>query len=267
MEWGHFAYPRAITVTPDNLIYIADKSGRVQRFDADGDFQFGWTMPQYKFGKPIGMTVHPDGRLLIADTHYSRVSIFDAQGQFLGSFGSHGDGPGQFRLVTDVAVDRFGYIYVGEYGGNDRITKFSPDFEVVDIFGDTPIEGERLSRPAGLAIDAHDNLWVADACNHRIVRFGLDGRFKDCFGSMGTAPGQLRWPYDINVCNDGTLLVSEFGNNRLQWFDTHGRVVRSWGHTGRKLGELVSPWGAVQAPNGLYYVVDSKNDRVQIVRI
>lgn len=267
LGWGDFSYPRAITSSAESKIFVADKSGRIQRFGADGSFEIGWWMPERKAGKPIGMTVHPDGRLFIADTHYSRVLIYDQDGNELGRLGEYGDGPGQFRMVTDVAIDPDGFIYVAEYGGNDRITKFAPDLSFVQHIGELPVGGQRLSRPAGLAIDSELTLWVADACNHRVVGFALDGTYLTSFGSVGTQPGQLRWPYDINVCKDGSLLVSEFGNNRLQWFDKKGAALKVWGRQGRSLGELYSPWGAVEAANGLLYVLDSLNNRVQIVKL
>ena len=267
LGWGDFSYPRAITASAEGKIFIADKSGRIQRFDPQGQVETGWWMPDWRAGKPIGLTVHPDGRLFIADTHYSRVMIFTQDGTRLGSFGESGDAPGQFRMVTDVAVDDAGFIYVGEYGGNDRITKFSPDLEFIKTIGEEPVGGARLSRPAGLAIDHEQTLWVADACNHRVVRFSLEGEYLQSFGSVGTEAGRLRWPYDVNVCRDGSLVVSEFGNNRLQWFDTSGRSLKTWGRQGRRVGELYSPWGAIEAANGLLYVLDSLNNRVQIVKL
>ncbi len=265
LGWGDFSYPRAIASSADSHIFVADKSGRIQRFDASGRFEAGWWMQEWTYGKPIGMTVHPDGRLFVADTHYHRVMIYDADGHLLDRFGGGGDGPGQFRLVTDVAVDAEGFIYVGEYGGNDRISKFAPDLTFLKHLGAEPIAGARLSRPAALVVDG-DTLWIADACNHRIVHLTLDGRFLTSFGSVGTQPGQMRWPYGIDLCRDGTLLVSEFGNHRLQWFDRSGKSVKTWGGSGRQLGTLYSPWGVDEAPNGNIYVLDSLNNRVQIIR-
>lgn len=264
---GDFSYPRAITLASDGKVFVADKSGRVQRFSAQGHFERSWHMPERRAGKPIGMTVHPDGRLFVADTHYSRVVIFDRDGRELGRFGEQGDGPGQFRLVTDVAIDSKGFVYVAEYGGNDRISKFTPQGRFIKTFGEAPIDGLRLSRPAGLDIDAEQTLWVADACNHRIVRFSLEGELLGTFGKVGEAAGELRWPYDINVCADGSLLVTEFGNSRLQWFDTEGNSLKIWGGSGRKPGELYSPWGAIESADGMLYIVDSLNNRLQIVRL
>lgn len=264
---GAFSYPRAITAEPHGAVYVVDKSGRIQRFDRTGSVETVWRMPETAHGKPVGMTVHPDGRLFVADTHYNRVMIFDRDGTPLESFGHAGDGDGEFRLPTDVAIDGDGFIYVSEYGGNDRITKWSPELAFVAAFGETPIDGKRLSRPAGIDIGDENTLWVADACNHRIVGFSLDGRVVRTFGRFGRKPGELRYPYDLVVAPDGSLMVCEYEGNRLQWFSKDGRSLRVWGSTGRQPGELFAPWGATYGPGGRVYVVDSLNSRIQIIRL
>ncbi|MGB2986132.1 MAG: SMP-30/gluconolactonase/LRE family protein [Phycisphaerae bacterium] len=263
---GAFSYPRAVTAEPGGSVFVVDKSGRVQRFAADGEFETLWQMPETAGGKPVGISVHPDGRLFVADTHYHRVMIFDRDGVLLGSFGRKGDGDGEFRLPTDVAVDADGFIYVSEYQGNDRVTKWSPDLHFVKAMGEAPIRGKRLSRPAGIDIDDEQTLWIADSCNHRIVRLSLEGEVLGVFGRFGSGPGELRYPYDVSVSAEGTIMVCEYQGNRLQWFSKGGRSLRIWGRSGRKPGELFAPWGATYGPGGNVYVVDSLNSRVQIIR-
>ncbi len=263
---GDFSYPRAITATPDGKILVVDKAGRVQRFAGDGSYVSEWRMPETKQGKPVGLLAHRDGRVFIADTHYHRVMIYGSSDKLLTSFGGKGNGPGQFQLPTDVAIDADDFIYVSEYHGNDRITKWSPDLQFVQSLGEEPIEGYRLSRPAALVIDDEQTLWVADACNHRLVRFALDGTVLATVGGFGREPGQLRYPYDVDVSPKGDLLVCEYGGDRLQWFSKDGESLRVWGNSGRKPGELSGPWGAAYGPDGLVYVVDSLNSRIQIVR-
>ena len=263
---GAFSYPRAITADPDGSILVVDKAGRVQRFSEDGVYLSEWRMPQTKQGKPVGLTVHPDGRVFVADTHYHRVLIFDRSGEIVGSFGSEGTGDGQFKLPTDVALDARGFIYVSEYQGNDRITKWTPDLRFVQAIGEQPIEGQRLRRPAAIAIDDGQTLWVADACNHRLVRFTLDGTVLSTVGKFGRGAGELRYPYDVDVSPEGTIFVCEYGGDRLQWFSRDGRSLRVWGQSGRAPGQLSAPWGATYARNGYVHIVDSLNSRIQIVR-
>lgn len=263
---GDFSYPRAVTTAQDGCVFVVDKNGRVQRFSADGVFEAGWKMPETEKGKPVGLTIHPDGRLFIADTHYNRVSILDRQGNLLQTFGKEGAGAGEMFLPTDVAIDAAGFIYVSEYQGNDRITKWSPSLEYVTALGEAPIDGVRLRRPAGIDIDSQQTLWIADACNHRIVHMTLDGKLLATFGHFGSGPGELRYPYDICVTPEDTILVCEYEGNRLQWFSKDGQSLRIWGRSGREPGELSAPWGVAYGPNGRVYVVDSLNNRVQIVQ-
>ena len=263
---GEFSYPRAIAISPDRLVYVVDKTGRIQRFDAGGEWQTQWSMPKYKAGKPTGLTVDKAGRLFVADTHYNRVMVFDRDGKVIGQFGTQGRGDGQFELPTDVAIDGEGFVYVSEYGGNDRISKFTPDWKYVMSFGGPDSDTAALARPSGLLFDDRGDLWVADACNHRICRFDRSsGRLLGTFGELGDGPGRLSYPYDIDLLDDGTLLVCEYGNNRLQRFDRSGRSLGTWGIAGRRVGQLAYPWGLAVGPDRKVYVVDSGNNRIQIV--
>ncbi len=264
---GEFSYPRAISIDRRGRVFVVDKSARVQRFSPEGELQVGWKMPEMKAGKPIGLTISDDGRVFIADTHYSRVIVTDDSGNELARFGSKGSGDGQFQLPTDVALDAEGNIYVSEYNGNDRITKWSSDFKFMKVVAQGEIAGQQLLRPSGIDIDPEQTLWVADACNHRILHFDLDGRLLSSWGELGAEPGKMQYPYDITCTPDGEIMVCEYGNHRLQWFSKEGEYLRVWGTPGRRIGELWAPWGAAVGLRDFVYVVDSLNSRVQIIKL
>lgn len=259
---SEFSYPRAAVWSPDRTLYVVDKAGRVQRFNADGSFKLDWKMPEIAAGKPTGLGIDRRGRVYAADTHYARVMIFEPDGKPVGEFGSFGDGPGQFRLPTDVAVDADGDIYVGEYGGNDRISKFSPAHEFITCF--PPRDADPLNRPQSLQFDRDGSLWVCDACNHRIVHFAADGRVLGAFGGVGDGPGEFRFPYNIDVLSDGTLVVCEYGNNRVQRLSRDGKSLGFWGRAGRESGQLAYPWALAVADDDRVFVIDSGNNRVQV---
>lgn len=263
---GDFSYPRAIAADPDGSVLVVDKTGRVQRFSDRGEYLGGWRMPLTEAGKPVGLAVHPDRRVFVADTHYFRVAVFSPDGELLTTFGAEGDGPGQFRLPTDVAFDADGGIFVSEYGGNDRVTRWSSSMEFVGVVIAGEVEGLPLSRPAAVEIDRAQTLWVADACNHRVLHVTGDGTLLGVVGTRGREPGQLRYPYDLAISRDGNVLVCEYGGDRLQWFNAAGQSLGVWGGSGRSVGKLHAPWGAAIGANELIYVVDSLNSRVQIVR-
>jgi len=271
MGAGELSYPRAAVVAPDGNLYVVDKSARVQCFLPDGRPSHAWNMPAKDRGKPTGLGIGPDPeapggwKLYVADTHYSRVMLFDRAGRRLDEFGSEGDGPGQFRMVSDVAAGPDGSIYVAEFGGNDRVSRFTPQHEWLLSFGGPDAGEAMLQRPEALLVDRDGSLWVADSCNHRICHFGANGEFLGSFGSSGTGVGSLRFPYGLDQLSDGTLVVAEYGNNRVQRFTRGGESLGIWGRAGRREGELAYPWAAAVGPGDRVYVVDSGNNRVQVL--
>lgn len=259
-----FAYPRAVATTPDRQrFYVVDKAGRIQGITPEGQFICAWRMPEIDAGKPTGLGIDAAGRIYAADTHYGRVALFAADGTPLTTFGKFGTAAGEFRLPTDVAIDADGYIYVSEYGGNDRISKFTPQFEYVMSFADRASGEGATNRPQSLCF-AGDVLLVADACNHRICRYSRMGQFLGAFGRLGNQAGELRFPFSVDVLPDDTIVVAEYGNNRVQRFSAAGEPLGMWGRAGRDPGELAYPWAAAVLPEGRVAVLDSGNNRVQI---
>jgi sugar lactone lactonase YvrE len=282
---GQFRVPRAVAYdATTKRFFVVDKHGRIQRFDEHGRFETEWPMPESKVGKPVGLTVHPDGRIFVADTHYHRVLVFDQDGRELARFGSYGREPGQFIYVTDIAVGNDGRIYIGEYGGNDRIQIFRPDLSYAGSFGTAGYGDGELSRPQCLAFDlARNELYVADSNNHRIVVYDPDGRRLRQFGEVGIERGKLSYPRGIVLLGDGTILVVEFGAHRIQrWDATTGAALDAWGGmsgdrgtlrdsegfvigsvSDADAGRLKYPWD-IAGVAGRIAVLDSGNDRMMI---
>jgi DNA-binding beta-propeller fold protein YncE/ABC-type molybdate transport system permease subunit len=261
---GEFLYPRALDLDAAGNLYVVDRTGRIQHLTPEGKVLGVLELPAYDKGYPTGVTVGPDGNVLVADTHNSRVLVYDGRGRVVREFGRFGTEGGQFIFPTDVAVGPDGRLYVSEYGGNDRVSVFTPEGEFLSAFG-RPGGGEgELMRPAALAADAARGvLYVADACNHRIARYTFDGELIGYFGTLGAGPGELKYPYGLALAADGSLVVCEFGNNRIQVFSPGGESLRRLGEAGRRAGQLAYPWSAA-ADASHFYVVDSGNNRIQV---
>jgi DNA-binding beta-propeller fold protein YncE len=262
---GQFAYPRAIDIAADNTLLVVDKTGRIQRLDAKGRFLSVMNMPQIEKGKPTGLSIHPNGNIYVADTHYHRVVVFSPEGEIINEFGKFGQDEGCFIYPTDVAFSNDGKVYVSEYGGNDRISVFTEQGGFVFSFGSPGSGRGQFSRPSALCIDhSRKRLYVADACNHRIAVYTPDGELLEYIGSVGRDAGQLRYPYDLALLSDGTLAVCEFGNNRIQLFSPEGRSLAVYGQPGRGPGELAYPWGVAVDRRDRAFIVDAGNNRIQV---
>jgi hypothetical protein len=277
---GRLNKPRAITIDKDDLIYLVDVTPRIQVFTPDGQFVRGWQTPDFKHGKPSGLSLDNDGNLLVSDTHYYRVLSYTPQGQLLTDRtlgGTWGPGPGQFHFVTDCAQDHEGNYYVAEYGEYDRIQKFTRDHRFLFQWGSHGHELGQFLRPQKMVIDRAGLVWVTDACNHRVQVFdarGSEAKIVKSWGTNGRQPGQLNYPYDIVLDDpalagqaDGHVYLCEFGNHRVQKFTLDGHFVGLFGSNGRREGELDQPWGITRDSRGRMYVLDSYNHRVQRFRL
>ena len=265
---GQFSKPRAIAIDAADQLYIVDMTARIQVFDVDGKFIRAWQTPEHTNGRPTGLTIAPDGNLLVADTHYYRVLTYTPYGELLEQAtlgGTMGHGPGEFGFVTDAVRDPAGNYYVSEYGEFDRVQKFSPDGTFLLQWGGHGSEPGHFMRPQHLQLDADGLLWVADACNHRIQVFDGEGKLAAMWGTKGTEPGQLQYPYCLALDGNGHVYICEYGNHRVQKFTLSGQSVACWGREGRKPGQLFNPWALVLDSRGRCHVLDSNNHRVQQV--
>ncbi len=265
--WLH--KPRAAAFDADDHLYLCDLTDRIQVFDRDGRYLRGWATPALNVDGPSGLTIDRDGRLLVADTHFYRVLVYDRQGKLLQQVGDgiQGTTPGRFGYPTDVVADRLGNLYVSEYGENDRIQVFSPEGKWLRQWGGYGTEPGQFIKPRALAIDDQDRLYVADSCNHRIQVFNTDGKLLRVWGSRGSGPGEMSYPSDLAIGPDGCLYVCEYANDRVQKFTLDGRPLGTWGTRGRGLGQLNNPYALAVDSKGAVSVIDSNNHRVHRFRL
>jgi DNA-binding beta-propeller fold protein YncE len=262
---GDMVRPRAIAIDAQDRLFIVDFTARIQVYDRDGNYLGPtWTTPDYRNGRPSGLSITRDGNLLVSDSHYHCFRIYDAQGQELRVFGGEaGTGPGQIGYVSDVVQDKDGNFYVAEFGENHRISKFDADGHFLTMWGEAGTEPGQFSRVRALAIGPDGLLYAADADNHRIQVFTLDGKLVRCWGQSGTEPGQLSYPYDLAFGPRGELYVVEYGNCRVQKFTPEGTSLGCWGGPGGEPGRFFSPWALAVDSHGKVHVVDTENHRVQ----
>jgi len=266
---GDIIKPRAIAIDSQDRVYLVDYTARIQVYNRDGEYlnSHTWTTPDYRNGRPSGLSIDKDGNLLVSDSHYSCLRIYTPEGRELRKLGGDaGSGPGQFGYVSDAVQDEDGNFYVAEFGINDRITKLDAHGKFIQSWGSAGHEPGEMAHVRALALGMDGNLYAADACNHRIQVFTRDGKHVRSFGGHGKELGQLSYPYDLAFAPNGNLYVVEYGNHRVQKFTPEGFALATWGGPGREPGKLSSPWALAVDSKGRIHVVDSDNHRVQRIR-
>jgi hypothetical protein len=169
----------------DNVWTIDAAANQVVKFDASGRI----TLVLGR--KPEAITVRPTqpaaGRA--GEPPAGRAQGAGAAAPAGGGGRATGTGtPGSsFSQPSDVAWDRAGNIYVADgIGNNNRVAKFDKDGRFIAHWGSTGTAQGQFMGVKAIAIDAQDNVYVADAGNKRIQVFDAQGAYKTELLNVGT---------------------------------------------------------------------------------
>jgi sugar lactone lactonase YvrE len=183
-----------ITMGAEGVIFIDDtNNGRIRKISAAGQvstfagretkgFVNGDTSVA-KFLNPNAILFDKQGNMYVADNgNYCirKITPVGAVSRFTGTgtSGTTDGAPGiaQFQYIYDMVIDKDGNLFIDD---GARIRKVTPDGVVSTIAGSTTgyVDGEgpaaQFNYPAGLAIDAEGNLYVADAMNNRVRKISF----------------------------------------------------------------------------------------------
>ena len=216
------------------------------------------------FSGAHGIAVDSKGEIYVAECDGNCVSVINAEGKRINSFGKQRSDLGQLQNPIGVAADGKGNILVSD-GKNHRIQKMAADgttFKSVGTRGSGP---QQFEWPHGIAV--HPNtlrVYVADKDNHRIQVLKEDMTFAGHFGSRGADNGQFSGPYDISFDSDGNVYVTDHYNHRVQVFTKKGEYLRQFGEEGAQDGQLSSPTGIALDAADNVYVTELANKRISL---
>ncbi len=310
---AEFNFPLDVRVDSQGMIWVADETNSVIRLiDAQGNVTTaagngvsGWVdgtgghTGTAEFNGPSGLAIDAQGNVIVADANNNRIRSIDANHNvttFAGN-GSGGfllgdarpDGTAQLWSPFGVVVDAAGNLFVAD-SANNRIRKVSTDGTVSTVAGNgTPgfVDGAagnaEFNFPAGIAIDAQGNLFVADSRNNRIRKIDTGGNVSTIAGNGNTGfvdgPGgplgiaEFSRPFTLVVDASGNIFVADYGNNSIREIDSGGIVSTFAGNghqgstdgTGGRLGtaEFAGPSGLVLDGQGNIFVADTYSFRVR----
>ena len=244
---------------------------------------------------PYGVAVDGSGDLFIADWFSCRVRKVGTNGIITtvagnGTPGYSGDGgaaaKAQLQYPYGVAVDGSGDLFIAD-SGNNAVRKVGTGvITTVAGNGTRGYSGDggaatsaELNFPAGVAVDASGNLFIADENNNCVRRVGTDGLittvagngFAGSFGVGAAATNtELNLPYGVAVDAAANLFVADSSNNIVREVDISGRIATVAGNgTPGYFGdggaptsaELDHPTGVAVDAAGNLFIAD-QNDNV-----
>lgn len=205
--------------------------------------------------KPYGIAVDTRGRVIVADTAFKRIHIYDRKKKKY----FYIDRAGKTLLASPigVATDGEDNIYVTDSTAR-KVYVFNRKGRLI-----RSIDGGL--RPTGLAVDAaRKRLYVVDTGEHKVNILTLQGKLIRSFGGLGSLEGQFNYPMDVFVDESGDIYVTDSMNYRVQIFDMNGRYLTSFGEHGDGTGDFGRPKGIAVDSEGNIYVADALFDTVQV---
>ena len=294
-------------------LFIADvENRRVRRVGTDGVITTvagsgepgvggdGGPAIEAQLGFVSGLAVDDSGNLYIADLEHHRVRRVDAAG-IISTVAGDGRGGynGEDIPATEahllhprgLAVDRSGNLYIAD-AQNHRVRRVDSMGMIATVvgIGDWGFEGEGgpaleafLRQPSVVAVDALDNLYIADGLNHRV-------RMVDSTGAITTVAGSGDWgfdgdggpalsarlsiPHGLAVDGYGNLYITSQEDHRVRMVNASGVITTVAGAHEAGFGgdggpavraTFNDPVGLATDLRGNLYIADRGNHRVRMV--
>lgn len=241
------------------------------------------------FHSPAGLVVSSEGVIYVADTVNQRIRKIDRTGQVStyagdGISGSRDGDRSQARFSHPgaLALGPDQSLYVADTV-NHRIRKITSDGRVSTWAGSSVgfLDGDRYTAkfyfPSSLAVDAEDQVYVADTLNHAVRKIGRDGRVSTLAGSgspgyqdASGAMALFHLPLGIALGSENHLLIADAVNNMIRLLSLAGQVstVAGDGSQGYRDGPVRQarfnqPPGIATDNKGNIYVADTTNQRIR----
>jgi sugar lactone lactonase YvrE len=251
---------------------------------------------------PQGLVLDAKNNLYLADTHNHRIRRLNLTTGILttiagtGSPGFSGEGgpatSAELNLPTALALDAANNLYLADTG-NHRIRRIDAVTGITTTIAGTGTQGfsgdnalatnATIDSPTGLALDAANNLYLADTHNHRIRRIDaatgiittIAGTGAQGFtGDNATATtSTLALPHGITLDAAGNLYLADTANHRIRRIDAVTGIITTVAGDGTQAfagdgapaisASLDTPRSTAISPTTLLTLADSGNQRIR----
>ena len=220
---------RVAILDPETLVFIAEFGSDHQGGTHDIDFDL-------------------QGRAYVADTHNSRVTIYNVEGTnatLIGELSEHISGP------EGVLVHPNGRIYVAGAWSNN-VVAYKDGEIVAELTG--------LSAPHDLELSSDGSIWLSDSNNDRMLLLSEDLMI---LRELSGEPYRFNGVRYQDVLPNGTIIAADKNNHVIKIIGADGVLLHVLGKGKAGIGPNIfrTPEGIEYEANTLW-ISDSGNNRV-----
>lgn len=279
---GVFTNPYDFDYDTSGNMYVLDRTGRVQKFDANGSYVETVIAAGNVGDGAYHIKIDPDTSYILVSSEPT-VKVFQNNGTFIAAIGTQGingaaSGSGDFNQARGMVIDSNGYLYVADLF-NNRIQKFDlthlsdPDFATT-YNGGYVLEWTTMSLVEYLAIDGSDHIYASapesveeNGFALQVIKYTSSGVDQGVFlDEYGVDPGQYYKISGLSIDSNNQLYVSDNYFNHILIYDSAGVYQETIGSSGGDIDQYDEAKSAKINPlDQSLAVVDRNNHRVQIL--
>ena len=178
--------------------------------------------PQHAMlGSVRSVFVDANQHVFILDKENTVVRIYSAEGDYIGSFGKAGDGPGEFRSPNSIDLLESDSLAV-IIGREERVTIYRKSDSLEYVFGHSFIQPDDVISVAGCGMNGH--IYVLGYSPEKdgvIHKYDLAGRFMTAFGDTYVDPD----PWVAASLSRRGLLACSDTHDTVAWIRQNVPVV------------------------------------------
>lgn len=209
------SYPLRMRSTAKGEILVLDgKTRKIARIGADGNFVDMLEprgLPQPDEVVPRSMAVDTKDNIYLLDILGERVLVLDPAGNYL----RHIPFPKGYGILSDVAVDQRGAVYVID-SQNGQVLKSGVGANSFTVLA-SGLQ-ENLYFAVGIETDNLGRIYILDQNDSGLVVLGQDGTFIGRYLAQGWASGSLFYPAQMCLTENVHFIIADRNNSRLQVF-------------------------------------------------
>lgn len=301
---ARFDEPHGVAVDASGNVYVADYNHTIRKISPEGVVTtlagLAGTSGSSdgigvvaRFRNPSGVAVDGAGNVYVADTFNETIRKIDSGGLVSTLAGLAGSDSGsvdgvreqaRFSIPAAIAADAAGNVYVADTF-NSTIRAIDRDGKVRTLAGQAAAAGisdgigsaARFQKPYAVALDAAENVYIADTFNHAIRKITIDGLVTTLAGQAGFSGsndgfgGSFYFPAGLAVDASGNVYVSDDGNHTIRKISSSGFVSTVAGLAGvsgsadgvGSMARFNEPRGMAIDTAGNVYVADWQNHTIR----
>jgi len=222
---GIYSRPHGLRIDADDNIWTTDVGahivvkmnprGRILMVIGVKDLAGEWHQARHlrAFNEPNDIAFGRSGTVYVSQGHgkgESRLLMFDANGEFIKTWGGEGSAAGQFNVPHSIVVNGDGLLYVADRS-NQRI-------QVFDAEGNYLRESSHPGTPCGLCMCRdRRHLMLAHGHMGRIMKLDPHGKVLGSTGAQGKGPNRYGEAHYLDVSLDESeIFVADTLNWRVQ---------------------------------------------------